>query len=379
MDSNQNMQQMNADTVTDTSENMQASQSQMTQGVPMGQPMYGQAPQGQMPQGAPMGQPMYGQAPQGQMPQGVPMGQPMYGQAPQGQMPQGAPMGQQMYGYSGYANNGYNPYKQPKASGNFSGNLKKVKNEFAAKFGKNGIGLYCLIGFVAVMLLIFGPFMNFASIHLNTKVDASEMLGYGYDDYDYDFDDYDFDDYDFDDDDDDDDFGFGGNNSKKKSSKLKIKASVGMNLFELSKLSGSVDRVFDKMDESKSEITEYLDFAESYLIRNLGDLEEEIGGKIKASSVREVFGSANLLLKGRVALLLTPYIILISGLGLFFFTIINKKIARIVFAAIPLLCILWLMLCSTHFFSIMGVGAWAIVLGSALGIVSAILDKPATN
>ena len=340
MDSNQNMQQMNADTVTDTSENMQASQSQMTQGVPMGQPMYGQAPQGQM--------------------------------------PQGAPMGQQMYGYSGYANNGYNPYKQPKASGNFSGNLKKVKNEFAAKFGKNGIGLYCLIGFVAVMLLIFGPFMNFASIHLNTKVDASEMLGYGYDDYDYDFDDYDFDDYDFDDDDDD-DFGFGGNNSKKKSSKLKIKASAGMNLFELSKLSGSVDRVFDKMDESKSEITEYLDFAESYLIRNLGDLEEEIGGKIKASSVREVFGSANLLLKGRVALLLTPYIILISGLGLFFFTIINKKIARIVFAAIPLLCILWLMLCSTHFFSIMGVGAWAIVLGSALGIVSAILDKPATN
>ena len=344
MDSNQNMQQMNADTVTDTSENMQASQRQM--------------------------------------PQGVPMGQPMYGQAPQGQMPQGAPMGQQMYGYSGYANNGYNPYKQPKASGNFSGNLKKVKNEFAAKFGKNGIGLYCLIGFVAVMLLIFGPFMNFASIHLNTKVDASEMLGYGYDDYDYDFDDYDFDDYDFDDydfDDDDDDFGFGGNNSKKKSSKLKIKASAGMNLFELSKLSGSVDRVFDKMDESKSEITEYLDFAESYLIRNLGDLEEEIGGKIKASSVREVFGSANLLLKGRVALLLTPYIILISGLGLFFFTIINKKIARIVFAAIPLLCILWLMLCSTHFFSIMGVGAWAIVLGSALGIVSAILDKPATN
>ena len=341
MDSNQNMQQMNADTVTDTSENMQASQSQMTQGVPMGQPMYGQAPQGQM--------------------------------------PQGAPMGQQMYGYSGYANNGYNPYKQPKASGNFSGNLKKVQNEFAAKLGKNGIGLYCLIGFVAAMLLIFGPFMNFASIHLNTKVDASEMLGYGYDDYDYDFDDYDFDDYDFDDDDDDDDFGFGGNNSKKKSSKLKIKASVGMNLFELSKLSGSVDRVFDKMDESKSEITEYLDFAESYLIRNLGDLEEEIGGKIKASSVREVFGSANLLLKGRVALLLTPYIILISGLGLFFFTIINKKIARIVFAAIPLLCILWLMLCSTHFFSIMGIGAWAIVLGSALGIVSAILDKPATN
>ena len=54
MDSNQNMQQRNADTVTDTSENMQASQSQMTQGVPMGQPMYGQAPQGQMPQGAPM-------------------------------------------------------------------------------------------------------------------------------------------------------------------------------------------------------------------------------------------------------------------------------------------------------------------------------------
>lgn len=337
MDSNQNMQQMNADTVTDTPENMQASQSQMTQGVPMGQPMYGQAPQGQM--------------------------------------PQGAPMGQQMYGYSGYANNGYNPYKQPKASGNFSGNLKKVKNEFAAKLGKNGIGLYCLIGFVAVMLLIFGPFMNFASIHLNTKVDASEMLGYGYDDYDYDFDDYDFDDYDFDDD----DFGFGGNNSKKKSSKLKIKASVGMNLFELSKLSGSVDRVFDKMDASKSEITEYLDLAESLIISNLGDLEEEIGGKIKASSVREVFGSANLLLKGRAALLLTPYIILISGLGLFFFTIINKKIARIVFAAIPLLCILWLMLCSTHFFSIMGIGAWAIVLGSALGIVSAILDKPATN
>lgn len=344
MDNNQNMQPMNSAVPPMPQETSQQMFTQAPQGAPVQQPMYTQAPQA-----APMQQPMYTQAPQQQT---------MYGQ----QNPQ---VYGQMYGYSGYSDNGYNPYKQPKGTGDFAGNVKKAKDEFTGKVSKMGISLYCLLGIIAAMLCIFGPFMNFASIHVSSKVDTSEILGYDYDDY------FGYDDYS--------DFGFGGGKGKAAKA-IKIKASDGLNLFELSKLSGSTDRVIKQMGGvSKSELADELDMAESYALRYIGEFKEEYGVNVKASSVKEVFGTAHLLLKGRLALLLTPFIILISGIGLFFFTIINKKVAKIIFAAVPLACILWLMICSSNFFSIMGIGAWAIIIGAALGLVSAFLEKPSTN
>jgi hypothetical protein len=47
---------------------------------------------------------------------------------------------------------------------------------------------------------------------------------------------------------------------------------------------------------------------------------------------------------------------------------------KIVFSAIPLVCLVWLMLCSTNLFAMMGSGAWAMIIGSGLGITSAVKD-----
>lgn len=361
MDNNQNMQQMNVEApqvapMPETPAPQPEVQAAPMPETPVPQQMFSQAP---------MQQPMYTQAPQqmyGQAPQQ------MYGQAPMQQMyGQQPPQAYgQMYGYSGYTNNGYNPYKQPKAAGDFAGNVKKAKKEFTGKVSKMGISAYCLMGIIAAMLCIFGPFMNFASIHVSTKVDASEMLGssYGYG-YDYDYDDIE-------------DFDFG--KSKSKAAKyIKLKASDGMNLFELSKLSGTTQRVLKQMGESSSDLADQLDASEGYVLRYLDDFNDEYGANVKRSSVKELFGTGHLLLKGRLALLLTPFIVIICGIGLFFFTIINKKAAKIVFAAVPLACIIWLMICSSNFFSLMGIGAWAIIIGAALGLVSAFMEKSATN
>lgn len=338
MDNNQNMQPMNAEAPM-PQQDAQQMYTQAPQQMTMQQPAYTQAPQQ-----------VYGQQQTSQQ---------MFGQQ---QAPQAYG---QMYGYSGYTNNGYNPYAQPKSAGDFTNNVKKAKKEFTGKVSKMGISVYCLMGIIAAMLCIFGPFMNFASVHVSTKVDTSELLGYGYG---YDYDDYeDFDDFDF------------GKAKGKAAKSIKLKASDGLNLFEMSKVSGSTKRVLKEMGVSGSDIADELDIAEGYVLRELREFNEEYGSNVKSSSVKEVFGTAHLLLKGRLALLLTPFIIIICGIGLFFFTIINKKVAKIVLAAVPLACVIWLMICSSNFFSLMGIGAWAIIIGAALGLVSAFMEKPATN
>jgi len=268
--------------------------------------------------------------------------QPQYGQA----------MYQQPYGQQAAP-------AQPNA---IAQNIKDVKKEFTTKFNKMGLSLYCILGIVAAMLFIVSPFMNFASIHVKQKIDSEfieDEIGYGY----Y----YDYDDYDY-------DSPFGGSGSSKK---LKVKATLGLDLFELSQFSGDVDRVCDLVGINKGEVADMLEMAESFVGMANQELKREAGFTLRDGTVKETFGTAKLLLKGRIALLITPWLILLSGVGMFIFTIINKKIAKIICSAVPLVCLIWLMICSSHFFSIMGIGAWAMLIACVLGIVSACLDKPA--
>lgn len=240
-------------------------------------------------------------------------------------------MGGQYYNPQGYVQ------QAPKPSVNLGAGIKNVQNQFKGRVSRMGLSTFCLLGIIAAMLLIVAPFMNFASIHVNQKIEEEGYI---------------------------------------RDIKIKIKASDGLNLFELSKLSGTVDRVIDETGGflDKDDLVDQLDDAEEEAIE---EMEDEFDTDIKKSSVREMFGTIHLVLKGRAATAVTPWVLIICGLGLLIFTVINNKTMKLVFSIIPLVCLIWLMICSSHFFSIMGIGAWAIILGIVLGVVSALQDKPA--
>ncbi len=239
------------------------------------------------------------------------------------------------------------PYAgQPRTGKNVADSIKNVKNQFTGNVKKMGINMFCLLGIIGAMLLIMVPFMNFASIHVNERISEDGIS-------------------------------------------MKVKAADGLTLYELSKLSNTIDRGVDEASSqmgsllfgysyganiSTSSLADMLDAVESSALR---ELQDELGTTIKKSSANEVFGTMHLLLKGKAALMITPWLILLSGIALLIFSVVNMKLPKLVCAGVSLGCLIWLMLCSSHFFSIIGIGAVALIVGIMLAVVSAFLDKTA--
>ncbi len=328
MDNNMNNQQPQMDQqMVQPQVESQVAQPQMDQQYnPQMQQAYGQPQDAQQMQ-QPYGQPQYGQ----QMQQ--PYGQPQYAQ--QMQQPYGQPQygQQQMYNQYGQPVKPAKPAKQgPSAMDKLKGKVGTMKGDFANRTNQLGLGLWCLLGLIGAMLLVFAPFMNFASVHYSDKVEG-----------------------------------------------IKISAADGFNMFELSKISNSVDNVIDyfndewDMDIEKSDITDELDDIDTDDITD--EIEDETDVKVDDKPINEVMGTIHLAVKGQVPLMLSPWLIIISGILLFITTITRDKIMKIVFAAVPVVCLFWLVLCSSHFFSIMGIGAWALIFGAGLGITSALKDN----
>jgi len=325
------------------------SQPQMNQGVysqpQMNQGMYGQPQMNQGMYSQPqMNQNMYGQPQMNQNMYGQPqMNQSMYGQPQMNQGMYGQPqMNQGMYGQQmGYGQYGY---QQPQPS-KLKENVKKVKKDFSQKFSKMGLSTFCLIGIIAAMLLIVGPFMNFASLHFNEKFEYEDSYSGYYYSYDYDI-------------------------------EMKLKASDGLNLFELSKLSNTLDGVIDEANDEldfgmdKDDLSDELEDIEDELVDEMEDETDMDFEKLG----KEAVGTLQLLLKGQLPLMITPWLIIVSGIGLLIFTVINNKKMKLICSIVPLACMVWLIICSTNFLSYMGIGAIAITIGVVGGIVSAIKD-----
>lgn len=302
---------------------------------------YNQVQQGYGQQGYGQPQQAYGQS------QDYGQTQPAYGQMQNYGQTYPAGYGQnQMYGQSQmYAQN--QMYAQPKPANkvNVADSIKGVTNEFTGKVKGMGISIFCLLGIIGAMLLIMVPFMNFAAIHVNQNFSEDGIS-------------------------------------------MKIKAADGLTLFELSKLSNTTDRGVDVYNTSmsaygsylgmktvsKSTLADMLDAMEDSL---LWELQDELEQSVKKSSANEVFGMIHLVLKGQVALAVTPWLIMLSGIGLLIFAVVNRKVPKLICAGVSLASLIWLIICSSHFFSIIGIGAIALIVGIILAILSAFLDKPA--
>lgn len=233
-------------------------------------------------------------------------------------------------------------YMQPKQPSKLAMGIKNTKDQIKNRLRMMGINVWCLLGFIGAILLSVGPFMNFATLHVNERLDeemVEDLLG----DY--------------------------------TDKTLKLKASDGLSLFELSKLSNTLFRtlkvsddfekedLFDELEEIEDEESDYIKF-----------LESETGLKL-GSSVKEAYGIIHIIIKGKAALLLTPWLFIISGFGLLITTLLNKKNAKLVYATIAAACMIWLMICSRHFVSMMGIGALLMIVGIIFAYLSAFMDK----
>ncbi len=328
MDNNMNNQQPQTEAQAAQPQMDQQYNPQMQQ--PYGQPQYN-------PQQAQYGQQQYNpqQAQYGQQynPQQAQYGQQPYGQPQQyNQQAYGQPMGMQNQAMYNQYGQPVKPAKQgPSAMDKFKSKVGSVKGDFSSRAGQLGLGLWCLLGLIGAMLLVFAPFMNFATVHYSDKVQG-----------------------------------------------VKISVADGFNMFELYKLSNSVDNVIDEANDEydadidKEDIT---DIMEDYEDEIAEMIEDETDVKVDEKPIYEVMGTAHLAVRGHLPLMLAPWLIIISGILLFITTITKDKIMKVVFSSIPLVCLLWLMLCSSHFFTIMGIGAWALIIGPALGITSALKDN----
>ena len=293
----------------------------------------------------------YNQVQQGQMqqPGGYDAGQQGYAeqsyQQAYGAQYQQAYGAQYQQGYAQpYPQQGYGQpyaYGQPQPRKSFADSVKNVKTQFTGNAKRMGISLHCLLGIIGAMLLIMMPFMNFASVHVNQTIADDDMV-------------------------------------------MKVKAADGLTLFEMAKLSNTIDHSVSVLASqlygysygyvmSTDSIATALKAAENSSA--MDDLEDEIGAPIRKSTEKEVFGTAHLLLKGKVALAVTPWLLLVSGIALFVFSVANMKIPKLVCAGVSLGSLIWLMACSRHFFSIMGIGAVALMLGIVLAIVSVCMER----
>ena len=284
------------------------------------QQAYGQ----QMQQGN--NQQVYGQ----QMQQGY--NQQAYGQ----QVQQG--YNQQSYGQQmqqGYTQQAYGQQMKQPTSKQIKMPSVDFKNIFSGLFDE--VNVFLLTAIIAAVLLILAPFLNFATIHVDEKVGDMDSVM-----------------------------------SLKTSGVVKINVSDGLNMFELRKANKTIKNACEASHITMKILADGLELVEGQAQRKI---ESEIDMDIKDSSIKEAFGVAYLCIKSGTILFFAPILLIISGLVLLYGALKNNKIVKIIASSIPLVCLLILIISSKYFFSYMGIGAFVLILGSALGYVSAFLQK----
>ncbi len=305
-------------------------------------------------------------------------------QQPYSQVGYGQQYMQTGYGQTGYAQqNMQQPYSQAGYGQQMYGYVpQKPKAEIGKKFktemSKMGIRPWCLVGIIGAILLIIAPFLNFASIHFNEKLDRKEVKELVYearylDDF-----------------------------------NIRFNVTDGFNLFELSKLSNTLYRVADVAEIKRKEILEELEEAEDvvddaekhdgyyyieeddyygddyddyyddyYDYYDDDDYGVELYPDYMHSTVKEALGTAHLVVAGKLPLMLSPWIFIIAGIMLFVFSIANVKAGKIITSLVAAATLLWLILCTKFFFSMFGMSVIVLFIAVVCGILSAIKDKRA--
>ena len=323
----------------------------------------------------------------GQAQQGY--GQGYYGQTLQGNGQNGyiQPQTGQTQGQNGYAEQGYSQgyygqaqqgygqavygQAQPmygqgfKQSGYSSG---KVRHMFAGAFNRiktARLNIFQLICIIMALLIITSPFLDFATVHARAEINSSMVNKYSsYSDY----------------------FGYGNNYDMDDMNGLignaangfKAKGAVGFNLFQLSKFSGTVRRAIDIIPNVNLDmLKDYYEMADNQKEAIKSTIAKETGGLLDYNEgiFNEVLGVAHIIIWGRFALLVLPYVIILAGIVLIVGTYMNKKKIKLIACGAVYVSLLWLMILSGHFFSMMGFGAVVMILAPAIAIVATVTDK----
>ena len=299
-----------------------------------------------------------------------------YGQQAQYQAQQGYPQQQYQQGYNQAYQMGYGqnpPYRKP-GNNIFAKCFNRVKT---AK-----LDVFQLICILMALVIIASPFLDFATVHARveyTSPHAAKQSSSSFGGFDDDY------------------YGYGGwedyygsygsvpfdyedmfEDAMERANGFKIKGAVGFNLFQLSKFSGTVRRAIDIVPGGSIDI-----------LKNAYDLADGQVEALKSQIARyagkyvdynegvfyEILGVAHIIIWGRFALLVLPFLIIIAGIALIVGTYMNNKLVKLISCGVVLGSLIWLMIVSGHFFSMMGFGAVLMFLAPVIAILATVFGK----
>lgn len=209
---------------------------------------------------------------------------------------------------------------------------------------KKGI-VAMIFGIIGGALLIFAPFMNFATLHFNVGYNENFAFlvaaAMGDDPTDY----------------------VGMEDEG-------ITIDYGLDMFELRKMGANYSefRIMSQEEiEASSMLNREIEDALTYII----DFEA-MGIEINSEVFDELFGIFYLSEVGYAALCIVPFVLLGAGALIILFAAKRWNVAQLIFSIIATAAGVWLITCSDRFMVIVGIGGIVMIAGLAICLVSSI-------
>ncbi len=228
---------------------------------------------------------------------------------------------------------------------------------YITKQQKRKAEIFKIIGIIGAVILIFSPFLNFATIHLRASADSrlSKYVEEGFPDLEEVFEESREDVATEEDED------LGDENA--------VKLNYGLDLFEL-RLLGSNFTSLKEYD--KSDIEAFVNANEALEDELIYNMYWELYGiYIDETGIEEALEIINFSTLGYLALCFVPFAMILSGIMILIFSIIDGRVGKILFSIIALVGFGWLFVSTKSFITIMGPGAIVMVVGIIICLICA--------
>ena len=217
--------------------------------------------------------------------------------------------------------------------------------------------IFKIMGIIGAVMLLFSPFLNFATIHLRASADSvfADYVSSGLSMA---------------------DALFGGEQETEELKEpeedeevISVALNYGLDLFEL-RLLGSNFTSLKEYDSSEMKA----------LVQSNQELEDELiynmywelfGLYIDEGGIEEAMEIINFSALGYLALCFVPYVLLVSGIMMLIFSIIDGRTGKIIFSIIPMAAFIWLYVSTRSFVTIIGPGALVMGVGILISLVCA--------
>lgn len=248
------------------------------------------------------------------------------------------------------------------SQGNYAGASVSIQagsgEVYITKQQKRKAEIFKIIGIIGAVLLIFSPFLNFATIHLRASAN-SQFSGYVSEGFPSLYELFE-----------EDEEGTGESEVNQETEDEKsVRLNYGLDLFELRLLGSNFTSLKEYSASDMKAFVQGNEELRDELVYNM--YWELFGLYIDESGIEEALEIINFSALGYLALCFVPFIMIISGIMMLIFSVIDGRVGKIIFSIIASAGFIWLFISSKSFLAIIGPGAIVMVIGIITCLVCA--------